>query len=179
MEKAKLSKREKSKNTIMHAAKGLFESKGIDNVTFNEIADASNVCRTTVFNHFGSIHELMLALVEQELGDLEEYCISTGLDGEKLITALFDRLIQDTAYYPQLTTKLINHSIISKQEGKSIARIEHIIKENLKCSNQVKDNKAMLIMGAYYGMVNHYHSNNLEFNWEEMQSKFHELLGMI
>ena len=32
----------------MHAAKGLFERDGIDNVTFARIAEEADVCRTTV-----------------------------------------------------------------------------------------------------------------------------------
>lgn len=48
----KLSKKEKSRLRIMHAAKGLFEKQGLDNVTFSQIAEAADVCRTTVFNHF-------------------------------------------------------------------------------------------------------------------------------
>ena len=46
----------------MHAAKGLFEKNGIENVTFNQIAESAEVCRTTVFNHFSDSKELMLAL---------------------------------------------------------------------------------------------------------------------
>ena len=34
MESSKMSKKEKSRQKIMHAAKGLFERDGIENVTF-------------------------------------------------------------------------------------------------------------------------------------------------
>ena len=34
----------------MHAAKGLFEEYGPDGVTFSQIADAADVCRTTVYS---------------------------------------------------------------------------------------------------------------------------------
>ena len=47
-----LSKKEKSRIKILHAAKGLFERYGIDDVTFTQIAQKADVCRTTVFNHF-------------------------------------------------------------------------------------------------------------------------------
>ncbi len=55
-------KRARSRKLIMHAAKGLFEEKGIRNVTFNDIAERADMCRTTVFNHFATINELMIAL---------------------------------------------------------------------------------------------------------------------
>ena len=66
----KLSKKEKSRRKIMHAAKGLFERDGIDNVTFGRIAEEADVCRTTVFNHFSGTAELMLAIMSQEIEDI-------------------------------------------------------------------------------------------------------------
>ena len=67
MESSKMSKKEKSRHKIMHAAKGLFERDGIENVTFTQIAEEADVCRTTVFNHFAGTRELMLAISRQEI----------------------------------------------------------------------------------------------------------------
>ena len=55
-----ISKKERSRIKIMHAAKGLFEGYGIDDVTFTQIAKEPDVCRTTVFNHFAGTRELLL-----------------------------------------------------------------------------------------------------------------------
>ena len=85
----KLSKKEKTKIKIMHAAKGLFESYGIENVTFSQIAESADVCRTTVFNHFSDSKELMLALTTQEIRDVEEYCYEAGWRGTELAYNLF------------------------------------------------------------------------------------------
>ena len=57
-----LTKKEKSRLKIMHAAKGLFEEHGIDQITFTQIAKEADVCRTTVFNHFAGTKELLLAI---------------------------------------------------------------------------------------------------------------------
>ena len=92
-----LSKKEKSKNKIMHAAKCLFENNGFDKVTFNQIAVEADVCRTTVFNHFSNVNELMLAINKQEIDDIEEHCLASGLLGRELIDVLFDKLIEDTS----------------------------------------------------------------------------------
>ena len=81
-------KRARSRMIIMHAAKGLFEEKGIRNVTFNDIAERADMCRTTIFNHFSTINELMLALSEQEIVDLMEFCHDSKLEGKELITAM-------------------------------------------------------------------------------------------
>ena len=67
----RIPKRERSRIRIMHAAKGLFEEHGIDNVTFQMIADKSEMCRTTIFNHFSGIEDLMLALSSQEIMDIK------------------------------------------------------------------------------------------------------------
>ena len=86
-----LSKKEKTRMTIMHAAKGLFERYGLDSVTFSQIADEADVCRTTVFNHFSDTCELMLALTCQEVEDAREHCRQAGAEGTELIkSALSD-----------------------------------------------------------------------------------------
>lgn len=48
-------KRTKTQRAILHAAKGLYEKYGVGNVPFDDIADAADVCRTTVFNHFADM----------------------------------------------------------------------------------------------------------------------------
>ena len=89
----------------MHAAKGLFEKQGLGNVTFSQIAEAADVCRTTVFNHFSGTRDLMLAISVQEIRDIIQYCHENEYKGKDLIFALFDKLIEDTAYYPMLTSQ--------------------------------------------------------------------------
>lgn len=81
----------------MHAAKGLFERDGIDNVTFGRIAEEADVCRTTVFNHFSGTAELMLAIMSQEIEDIRDFCREENYSGKELIYALFGKLIEDTA----------------------------------------------------------------------------------
>ncbi len=70
----KVLKKEKSGQEVMHAAKGLFEKQGLDNVTLDQIAEAADVCRTTVFNHFSGTKDLMLAISAQEIQDIKDYC---------------------------------------------------------------------------------------------------------
>ena len=85
----KLSKKEKSRLRIMHAAKGLFEKQGLDNVTFSQIAEAADVCRTTVFNHFSGTRDLMLAISVQEIRDIIQYCHENEYKGNKILTRYF------------------------------------------------------------------------------------------
>ena len=177
IEKNEAGKREKSRYKIMHVAKSLFEENGLENVTFNDIALKADVCRTTVFNHFANIDELMIALCEQEIIDIEEHCERTRTTGMPLIISLFDKLIEDNSLYPLLMTKLTNHTILSKENEKSIVRIENLVEKNIDVAN--KEQMAMLFMGAYYGMVNHYHSNNKKFDSNKMKKEFHELIKIL
>ena len=175
-----ISKKERSRIKIMHAAKGLFERYGIDDVTFTQIAKEADVCRTTVFNHFAGTRELLLAIFAQETEDLKVYAESTGLEGVPLIYALFDRLIEDTAYYPTLSIRLITNAIMSRDEENPIAMIEDMVRCSLTAANpEDTELKVVSITGAYYGLINHYHINKLNFEAETMKSEFRRMMDEI
>lgn len=175
-----ISKKERSRIKIMHAAKGLFEKYGIDDVTFTQIAKEADVCRTTVFNHFAGTRELLLAIFAQETEDLKVYAESTGLEGVPLIYALFDRLIEDTAYYPTLSIRLITNAIMSRDEENPIAMIEDMVRCSLTAANpEDTELKVVSITGAYYGLINHYHINKLNFEAETMKSEFRRMMDEI
>lgn len=175
-----MSKKEKSRMKIMHAAKGLFEKYGIDDVTFTQIAKEADVCRTTVFNHFASTRELLLAIFAQETEDLKEYADNTGLEGVPLIYALFDRLIEDTSNYPTLSMRLITNAIMSRDEENPIAMIEDMVRCSLTAANpEDTELKVVSITGAYYGLINHYHINKLNFQAETMKSEFRQIMDEI
>ena len=175
-----ISKKEKSRIKIMHAAKGLFEKYGIDDVTFTQIAKEADVCRTTVFNHFAGTRELLLAIFAQETEDLKVYAESTGLEGVSLIYALFDRLIEDTANYPSLSMRLITNAIMSRDEENPIAMIEDMVRCSLTAANpEDTELKVVSITGAYYGLINHYHINKLNFRAETMKSEFRRMMEEI
>lgn len=177
----KLSKKEKTKIKIMHAAKGLFESYGIENVTFSQIAESADVCRTTVFNHFSDSKELMLAITAQEIKDVEEYCYEAGWRGTELAYNLFSKLIEDASLYPKLTAILMTNAILSQEEDNPIKTIEKIIVDGFEpeCGLEEAETLSVLISGAYYGLINHYHINNKAFDCVKMKEEFKNLLSHI
>ena len=75
----------------MHTAKGLFEKNGIDSVTFAQIAEGADMCRSTVFNHFSNVTELMLAIISQEIEDIRDYCREKSYTGKDLIYSVFEK----------------------------------------------------------------------------------------
>ena len=177
-----MTKREKSRLKIMHAAKGLFEKNGPDGVTFSQIAEEADVCRTTVFNHFAGTRELMLAIAMQEIQDVTDFCAEKGYRGRELIEALFDKLIEDTAYYPALTSRLINNAVLSNEKENPVRVIEELTAAGLRqdgTAAEETDFMVTAIEGAYFGLINHYHINNKAFEAGEMKAEFHRLLAMI
>lgn len=172
-----IGKRQRTRTAIMHAAKGLFEEKGIKNVTFNEIANRVGMCRTTIFNHFSTINDLMLALTEQEVDDLITYSEASPLKGNALVTAMFHKLIEDSCNYPALSTRLINNSIIDQGADGPIKRIEAVVSDNLegRYTKKARENKVVTLTGIYYGIINHYFINGKDFDAKEMKRLFNTL----
>lgn len=161
----------------MHGAKILFEQEGLEKVTFNDIAAQVEMSRSTIFNHFANTEELLQAICQQELTDILEHCEKTKLTGIIFIKELFNKLIEDTAFYPVLVTKLTHSSIMGAGEQKAINAVEEMVMSNLPKGSS--EEKMILIMGAYYGLVNHYHSNNKDFDAAKMKEKFYSMLEMI
>lgn len=186
--KEKLTKKQKTDKAILHAAKVLFESKGLDNVTFDDIAEKADVARTTVFNHFSSISELLSAIYSAETEDLLEVCAVSGLEGLELVELLFDKLIEDHVNYPQLATRLLYNKILNG-DSRSIERIEQLIDENLgrelvkkswkPVSGINGDSLTQLLMGAYYGQINHRYIHGLPFIADEMKEEMRSMMRQI
>ncbi|MEU9990700.1 helix-turn-helix domain-containing protein [Streptomyces sp. NPDC048045] len=64
-------KKRDTKRRIYRTALDLFAERGFDKVSVQEIADASEVSKMTVFNYFGSKEDLVLAPMDEHFGDAE------------------------------------------------------------------------------------------------------------
>lgn len=176
----KLTKRERSRVKIMHVAKGLFEEYGPEGVTFQMIADRADMCRTTVFNHFSSLNDLIIALVAQEMEDLKEHCESKKLVGMELLYSLYDKLMEDTAIYPALASFLILNAITEKNGESPVKMVEELTIRALEEEGfRTPEDMAIIVEGVYYSLVNHGHVNDLEFHSEELKAQFHKLVSQI
>lgn len=80
-------KKEITRRTIMRAARGVFEEKGIENTSFRDIAQAAGVSRSTVFNYFAGSAELLTALCGQEIDDLEKAYAARRKTGKPELSA--------------------------------------------------------------------------------------------
>ena len=107
-------KRGKTRRLIMQNSKALLETHGIEHVTMQDIADAANVSRTTVFNYFGSVKGVLDALCEDEVNAVREYCERKEKreDNRPDVRHVFEQLIKDAAVFPALIIRVISASIV-------------------------------------------------------------------
>lgn len=178
-----LPKKQRTKNLIMHTAKELFEAKGIENVTFAEIAEATDVCRTTVFNHFKCTNDLLFEIFVQEMKDLEDHCKSQEWEGLDFIKGFFHKLINDMTNYPTLAIRLSNNAILSDIEPNPIVTVEEIMQKCLEQEGitdpKESDYYAALITGSYLGLATHYKTRKHPFDGERMTAVFDIMLQHI
>ncbi len=170
-------KKEITRRNIMRAARGVLEKQGIDKTSFSDIAAAAGVSRSTVFNYFASSKELLTALCGQEIQDLEKAYIAGGHKGKEGIISIFDTLIEDTAKYPQLVTQIIFSAVTSGYENNPVQMIEGLLARNLP--EDISDETIMLLMGAYYGLINHYHLYNQPFAADRMRAEMRRMIDKI
>lgn len=58
--------------------------------------------------------------MSQEIEDIRDFCREENYSGKELIYALFGKLIEDTAYYPTLATRLINNAILEHERDNPV-----------------------------------------------------------
>ena len=172
-----IGKKELTRRTIMRAARGVYEEQGVENTNFRDIAEAAGVSRSTVFNYFAGADELLRALCGREIDDLEKAYRESGHRGKEGIVCIFDKFIEDTARYPQLVTQIIYSTIMSGNENNPLKAIEGLIARNL--DYDPSGETTMLLMGAYYGVINHHHLYNQPFNGEEMKVEMRKMIDRI
>lgn len=86
----------KTRDMLVDVARQLFARMGVDNITMNDIAQASGKGRRTLYTYFKNKNEIYLAVVESELAQLHRTLIDVAEkdlpSDEKLITFIYTRL---------------------------------------------------------------------------------------
>ncbi|MET7286893.1 helix-turn-helix domain-containing protein [Streptomyces sp. NPDC005573] len=72
---------------IYRTAIGLFVERGFDNVSVQEIADAAEVSKMTVFNYFGTKEDLVFRPMEEHFGDVAR-AVRERKPGESAVDAV-------------------------------------------------------------------------------------------
>lgn len=179
-------KRSRTQRAILHAAKGLYEKQGVGGVPFDAIAEAAGVCRTTVFNHFADAGELQQALAVAEISEIIAFAEQSQKRGLALITALLEKLIDDTANYPRVMARLTNATILGGENGR-VGEIERLIAQHYEIefgqfapeATVSAELLAQMTLGIYYGQVNHLLAYGLPFEAEQMRQDMRAMLSCL
>lgn len=147
--------RRRTRARIVTAAKDLFVKHGVIEIPMQEIADACEITRTTLYDYFSNKNDLLQAAVYEGLLELYRFDLPMPayLDGfEKLrlfVQALFDRFLEKRhimrlllTYYQttdpaQVDENDIQQAIVAKQHGYFVF---HVIKEGIEDGTVSSDN---------------------------------------
>lgn len=89
--------RRETRTRVLEAAKRLFPERGVAGTTAVDLATAARISRATFFNHFGSKEELLVALWEEQVGNLGAQItehLAEPLSTEQRIRLLFTDLVE-------------------------------------------------------------------------------------
>ncbi|MDR2470392.1 MAG: TetR/AcrR family transcriptional regulator [Tannerella sp.] len=86
----------KTRDILVDVARQLFARMGVDQTTMNDIAQASQKGRRTLYTYFKSKHDIFVAVVESEMDKLNRILRDIAAKelpaDEKLITFIYTRL---------------------------------------------------------------------------------------
>ena len=171
----RLRKRQQTHNSIMHSAKVLFEERGISNVTIDMITDGADVSRSTFFNHFASLDDLLSSIANEEINDI----LKPDDDGRLPdVRTIFERLNRDTYPYPQLMCELVVRSVISGKKS-SVSEIKGACRGDIAEMFTSREVPAMLF-GSYLGLVFNKILTDSEFgDPKETNDKIQNFIGFM
>lgn len=118
------------KEEIFKKALELFNEKGFDNVTVEEITTSCGIAKGTFFNYFAKKEHILLHLGESQLELLEQSILNMNplLDVktriEELFLQLLSRFEQQEKLMKYLLVEMVKSSIIVNEEVRSIKKLE-------------------------------------------------------
>lgn len=169
MEAENMSRRERKKietrESILKAARHLFEDKGYEETSIDEITEKADVSKGTFFNYFPSKDSLLTAIAEEEIEDIAFFIeeeLKDTVGSVKKIKLVMKRLLEDAIPYLYLTGRIIFSSIINTGDNPSpVVRLNHILETLVKEGQDngeidagfASEDIVTSIMGGYYGII--------------------------
>lgn len=119
-------KRELTRRQMLEAAQNLFLSKGFEDTSVDEIAEAADVAKGTFYYHFKSKSDVLLAMSLEYLKDLSEY-VDEQLGSGRSPLAVLREILHQMAKETQANRKLakIYYSSVFAQFSRQLEE-EHI-----------------------------------------------------
>lgn len=110
-----------NRDNILNAAKELFETKGIDNTTMDDIAQLADYSKSTIYVYFKSKEDIYNSIVRDYMdiliGELE-LCISDDSDFEESYYKLCDCLVKFEEKYPKYYSSLMGEENMTNSRKK-------------------------------------------------------------
>jgi len=162
--KLELSRRELKKKeslqTILKAARRLFEAKGFEATAIEEITELANVSRGTFFNYFVNKDSLLVKMFEEEIQDilfyLENDLVNISSPSERLYRLMIF-LIEDTINFRKTCKILVDKISIISPDNDFYHVLEDLVQEaqnrgEISADKNVSHITVMLI-GLYLTIV--------------------------
>ncbi len=130
-----------NRDNIITAAKELFESKGVENTTMDDIAELADYSKSTIYVYFRSKEDIYNSIVVDYLGMLTgelEVCIEGGEDFEESYYRLCECLVNFEEKYPKYYSSLMGEEKMTNSRKRCSAtgdmnnELNHIIRKLLK-----------------------------------------------
>jgi len=163
-EREKLIRRE----IILEAAEGLFEIKGFETTTVDEIASSAELGKGTIYSYFRSKEEIYIAILEKGLNVLMEKC-RQAIGGSNSATEALNNLYLTFVKYHQEHQGFIETLILQADEQRALKLGDLIINLRGKATDWVDLVSEVLKWGIQKG----------EFAELEVNKVANVIIGMI
>ena len=126
----------KTKRAIRNAFAALIAEKDLNDITIKDISDVADINRTTVYNYYGGIHEI-LDEIENELVSsfekvIQEIDFPRNLENpNKIFETLTDVINEDMEFYSQLMKIDANSHLVRKIVSALKIRVKQTLAQRL------------------------------------------------
>ena len=139
-------KKERKIDYMLSVARHLFQRKGYDNTTVEELCDDAMISRSTFFNYFGSKEQLIFLINERQVQDLNVF-VDELLEDESsepldIIRQYFNLIINSTINYSEITAVFYQLAMRNSEFSKLLKgyhAIEYKIIKNAVDKDLVKE----------------------------------------
>lgn len=171
----KQSRRELNKiqcrSRILKMSRRLFTAKGYENTTMEDIAEASEVSKATLYNYFSSKENLLLGIVEAALEEIRQLVtveLCQEPDSVEKIRQVLETLAVDSIRYITLTRRIF-YLNVSEGNALHVTRLElleilsQLVNEARERGQLRQDLTAEELVDAFMGVY-----LVTQFGWEDI-----------
>jgi AcrR family transcriptional regulator len=142
--------RERMRTRLLAAALELFEARGFDATTIDQIADRADVARQTVLNHYPAKKDFVAAWGQRrrrDLDALEDVPAESARDGlHRIMNALAETNVREE----RLTRQLREHRIVPQPVPEAVFRVLHQGRVRGEIAGSVDPRAAAELVAAVY-----------------------------